>query len=176
MGLDMLRKAPNARRAPNPFLKKLALSAGQSALFNAYLAQRMADGLLGRVLPGDVMGKLPFGGIFTVDDLAAEQSRFDRREIVTQGPIFGTKMFPAKDDAAKREADILAEHGFSRDTFAGFGKLLQGTRRHNVIYFDDLAVAAAPAGVLLSFTLPAGSYATVLLREVMKSAVLADEN
>lgn len=171
IGLDMLLKTPGARPVRNPFLKKLSLSAVQSALFNAYLARRMADGLDAKVLPGDVMGKLPFGGIFTAEDVVAEQARFDRREIVTQGPIFGTKMFPAKDEAAAREATLLEGFGFSRATFAGFGKLVLGTRRHNRIYLDDLVHEPAPEGVRLSFTLPAGSYATVLLREIMKTEV-----
>jgi len=171
IGLDMLLKTPGARPVRNPFLKKLSLSAVQSALFNAYLAKRMADGLDAKVLPGDVMGKLPFGGIFTAEDVAAEQARFDRREIVTQGPIFGTKMFPAKDEAAAREAALLEGFGFSRATFAGFGKLVLGTRRHNRIYLDDLVHEPATEGVRLSFTLPAGSYATVLLREIMKTEV-----
>jgi tRNA pseudouridine13 synthase len=34
---------------------------------------------------------------------------------------------------------------------------------------DDLAAAVEPEGVRLSFTLPAGSYATVLLREITKN-------
>ena len=46
-----------------------------------------------------------------------------------------------------------------------------GTRRHNLVYLDDLTAGWEPAGLRLSFTLPAGSYATVLLREVMKAAV-----
>ena len=54
------------------------------------------------------------------------------------------------------------------EAFRGFGKLLSGTRRHNLIYLDDLTAAREAEGVRLSFTLPAGSYATVLLREVMK--------
>ncbi len=176
MGLDMLLRTPGARPVRNAFLKKLSLSAVQSALYNAYLAHRMADGLLGRVLRGDVMGKLPFGGIFTADDLAAEQPRFERRETVTQGPIFGSKMFPSKDEAAAREKFVLEEFGFSRDTFAGFGKMLQGTRRHNLIYVDDLTSETTPEGVRLAFTLPAGSYATVLLREIMKTDVATEEN
>ena len=131
----------------------------------------MADGLLRRVQVGDVMGKLPFGGIFTAEDEAAEQARFERREIVTQGPIFGTKMFPARDPAAGREAAVLNEFRLSRESFRGFGKLVQGTRRHNLVYVDDLASEPADGGVVLSFTLPAGSYATMLLREVMKTEV-----
>ena len=55
---------------------------------------------------------------------------------------------------------------------AQFGKLLQGTRRHNLVYLDDLGAAVEPEGVRLTFTLPAGSYATVLLRELTKSPEL----
>jgi tRNA pseudouridine13 synthase len=35
------------------------------------------------------------------------------------------------------------------------------------VWVDDLAGACEPEGVRLTFTLPAGSYATVLLRELM---------
>ena len=58
----------------------------------------------------------------------------------------------------------------------GFGKLVQGTRRHNLVYVDDVSAAVEAEGVRLAFTLPAGSYATVLLREVMKTGTAeADE-
>jgi tRNA pseudouridine13 synthase len=172
MGLDLIRTGKGPR---NPFVRKLSLSAAQSALFNAYLTRRMADGLMRRVLIGDVMGKLPFGGIFFVDDEAAEQARFDRRETVTQGPIYGTKMFPSRGPAAEREADVLTKYGLSRESFAGFGKLVQGTRRHNLVYLADMTSEPAEGGVVLAFTLPAGSYATGLLREIMKSEVGDDE-
>jgi tRNA pseudouridine13 synthase len=165
-------RRPNLR---NPFLRKLALSAVQSGLFNLCLARRLADGLLRRVLAGDVMAKWPFGGMFTVEDVAAEQARFDRRETVTAGPIFGRKTFPARHEAAGREAAALAEAGLNSASFARTGKLLQGTRRHNLVYVDDLSSTLEPEGVRLTFTLPAGSYATVLLRELMKEQLQEDE-
>jgi tRNA pseudouridine13 synthase len=40
---------------------------------------------------------------------------------------------------------------------------------------SDLAAALEPDGIRLSFTLPAGSYATVLLREIMKSNADAED-
>ena len=43
--------------------------------------------------------------------------------------------------------------------------------QESLIYIDDLAAQSVEAGVRLTFTLPAGSYATVLLREVMKTPV-----
>jgi tRNA pseudouridine13 synthase len=168
IGLALLRGEKTERRV-NPFLKKLALSAGQAAMFNHYLARRVTDGLLRRVLPGDVMAKYPFGGMFVAEDVAAEQARFDGREIVSAGPIFGRKTFPARGEAAQREAGVLAAFGLQPRSFAGFGKLVQGTRRHNLVYLDDLQADAVAEGVRLSFSLPAGSYATILLREMMKS-------
>src|SRR5204863_587531 len=59
LGLALLRR--EAVRRPNPFLFKLALSAAQSVFFNDYLDRRLTDGLLRRVLPGDVMAKWPAG-------------------------------------------------------------------------------------------------------------------
>jgi tRNA pseudouridine13 synthase len=163
------------RHFRNPFLRKLALSAVQSALFNQYLGQRLSADLLRRVLHGDVMAKWPQGGMFSAEDVGTEQARFERREIVTAGPIFGRKTFPAKHEAAEREMAILAENGLSRESFSPFGKLLQGSRRHNLVYVDDLTAVAQLATVQLTFVLPAGSYATVLLRELMKSPLPCDE-
>lgn len=167
LGMALLRGEPAKVR--NPFLRKLALSAAQSLLFNDYLARRLTDGLLRTVLAGDVMAKWPAGGMFTAEDVPTEQARFDRRETVTAGPMFGRKTFPAHGPAAEREAAVLATAGLAAKSFAGFGKLLMGTRRHNLVYVEDLSAAWEPDGLRLTFTLPAGSYATVLLREVMKA-------
>jgi tRNA pseudouridine13 synthase len=174
LGMALLRGEKPSRR-PNPFLKKLALSAVQSCLFNDYLARRMQDGLLRTVLPGDVLAKWPAGGMFVAEDVAREQTRFDSREVVSAGPIFGRKTFTAAGMAAEREAQILQGAGLAAQSFAGFGKLVQGTRRHNLVYIDDLAATREADGVRLTFSLPAGSYATVLLREVMKNDVSAEE-
>jgi tRNA pseudouridine13 synthase len=182
LGLALLRHEPPpvsaAGRKPNfknPFLRKLALSAAQAALFNHYLARRLSDGLMRTVLPGDVMAKWPFGGMFVAQDVAREQARFDARETVPAGPIFGRKTFAARAAAAEREAAVLSDAGLSPTAFAGFGKLVQGTRRHNLVYIDDLTAAAEPDGVRLAFTLPAGSYATVLVREITKGNVVAGD-
>lgn len=169
LGMSMLRG--ERVRAPNPFLRKLGLSAAQSLLFNEYLARRMNDGLLRTVLSGDVMTKWPAGGMFTAEDVPTEQARFDRREIVSAGPMFGRKMFPAKSAAAEREATVLEASGLTIQSFSGFGKLVEGTRRQNLVYVEGLSATRDEHGLRLSFTLPAGSYATVLLREVMKSEV-----
>lgn len=168
LGLALVRGETPERKVRNPFLKKLALSAVQSAIFNHYLGQRLTDGHFRRVLPGDVMAKYPFGGMFVAEDVAREQARFDAREIVSAGPMVGRKTFPARAEAAAREAATLAACELTTAQFAGFGKLLQGTRRHNMVYLDDLTCEETAAGPRFTFSLPAGSYATVLLCELMK--------
>jgi tRNA pseudouridine13 synthase len=130
----------------------------------------MRDGFYRTVHLGDVMAKWPFGGMFVVKDAVAEQNRFDARETVTAGPMFGKKTYPAEGPAAEREEAVLRDNGLSRNSFGGFGKLVLGTRRHNLIYIADLAAEWEADGLRLNFTLPAGSYATVLLREVMKKS------
>jgi tRNA pseudouridine13 synthase len=172
LGLQCL--AGKAPRRVRPFLFRFALSAVQSLLFNDYLARRMRDGLFRTVLDGDVMTKWPFGGMFVAKDVPAEQARFDARETVTAGPMFGKKTYPAEGPAAEREAAVLNDNGLSINSFGGFGKLVLGTRRQNLIYIDDLTAAWEPDGLRLGFTLPAGSYATVLLAEVMKTDIAAD--
>jgi tRNA pseudouridine13 synthase len=174
MGLALLHGEPV--RVRNPFLRKLALSAGQSVLFNHYLAQRMADGLLRQVLPGDVMARWPVGGLFVVADQAVEQVRCDNRETVPAGPMFGKKMYPATQAEAQiREAQVLVDAGLTQAAFHAFGKLLPGARRRILVYLEDLVAQQEAEGVRVTFTLPAGSYATVLLRELMHITIDEEE-
>ena len=158
-----------------PFVYKFALSAVQSFLFNDYLGRRMLDGLFRAVLSGDVMMKWPFGGLFVAEDVPTEQQRFDARETVTGGPMFGKRTFATAGIAAEREATVLADHKLSEKSFDGFGQLMGGTRRHNLIYIDDLTSEWQAEGLRLKFTLPSGCYATVLLREIMKAETDGEE-
>lgn len=169
--------SPDGRKTNwrSPFLRRLALSAAQAGLFNHCLGRRLVDGFYRCVLPGDVLAKWPFGGLFVTENVAKEQERFDAGEIVTAGPIFGRKLFRAASEAAAREAATLTEFGLSASSFSEFGKLLQGTRRHNLVYPTNLSAAMEDVGLRLSFTLPAGSYATVLLRELMKTELVDEE-
>lgn len=170
--LGMRLLADDSFRLPGPtsrhrFLRKLAIGAAQGVLFNACLDQRVRDGLIRRVLDGDAMFKLS-GGIFYVTDQSVEQARFDRRETVHAGPLFGKKMFAAHGAAAEREAEIQRAFGVTRDRLHAFGKLLSGGRRANVLYASEFESRAGPDGIEFRFSLPAGGYATVLLDEFMK--------
>jgi len=172
IGLALLQGQADPRVEQRRFLRKLSLSAVQSWLYNRYLAERIQRGWLHCVLMGDVMHQRPQGGLFVAEDIPAVQARFERREVVHTGPIYGRRMFAAQHQAAQLETEILRQAGLDPSLFHAFGKLLLGTRRDNIVYLDDLQAVVEGSDVVLTFTLPAGSYATVLLREIMK----ADQN
>ena len=172
LGLDLLagrttpRKLPPARRR---FLLRLALSAVQSELFNAALADRIRDGLADRVLPGDVMQVVESGGVFIAEDAAAEQARFDAGEVVTTGPMFGPKMKAPAGEAAEREARVLGQRELTAAAFEKFSKLTSGTRRAYFVRPRRIEVSPESDRLRVTFELPSGAYATSLLRELMKS-------
>ncbi|HET6344551.1 MAG TPA: tRNA pseudouridine(13) synthase TruD, partial [Myxococcota bacterium] len=170
MGLRALHgeAVPELDRPGAGSLRRLALSSVQSALFNEVLSARLADGLLHTVLPGDVLQVCASGGPFVTDDVAREQTRFDAREVVLAGPMFGPKMRQATGVARAREDAVLTGHGLSLDDFARHGKLLLGTRRPLIMWPEGLTCAATADGLRLQFTLPAGAYATTVLRELIR--------
>lgn len=170
-GLELLRgtrlpgSIPGARRK---FLLRLSLSAVQSALFNTLLANRLQAGRLHTVAAGDVMQVTASGGPFVVEDREVEQLRFDNRETVLSGPIFGPKMKSAAGASGADEARVLAAAELPPDAFLKFANLTPGTRRPLLIWPTDLQLAVHPDGLKLECTLPSGSYATILLREFQK--------
>lgn len=150
---------------------RFLISALQSALFNDWLTARLADGLYRRALAGDVMHKRQ-GGMFECTEPEVDTPRIAAGEIVPTGPMFGVAMrAPAAGSAAaEREAAILAAHGLAIADFAPVKAIAEGARRDAAIAVTDAAVREGEsAGTLeLEFSLPAGAYATVVMREIMK--------
>ncbi len=171
LGFDLLRgeKVPeDIHPARRRFLLKLALSAAQSVLFNQALATRLLTGHLHQVIAGDVLQVAASGGVFVCEDVAADQPRFDSREVLPTGPMFGPKMKLAAGTVAEHEAQLLEKSGLTVEHFSRFPDLTSGTRRPYLILPGDLEVQQEAAGLRFRFTLPSGSYATILLREFQK--------
>jgi tRNA pseudouridine13 synthase len=85
--------------------------------------------------------------------------------------MFGVSMRAAVGDAAPREAAILSGAGLAPDAFAKVAQIAEGTRRDASISVKESGVRTLAEGVLeIRFALPAGAYATSVLREVMKAA------
>jgi tRNA pseudouridine13 synthase len=166
---------PEARRASRDrFLRRLSISAYQAALFNRWLAERMQDGIFATAIRGDVLKKLDTGGIFTCEDPAADGPRVERFEVSPAGPMFGHKLRPAAADALLREERILAAEGLTLDGFARGGGEAEGTRRAARLRVE-VALEPLPDGYRATFELPKGSYATVVLRELVKGEAALPE-
>jgi len=152
----------------NRWLRRFLISSYLSYLCNRYLAERVRRDLFIKLLHGDLAKKHNTGGVFTVEDTAAEQPRFDAGEISFTAPIFGYKMRESKYEAKELEDVIFTGSGITVDQLHQIGA--EGTRRLGRI-LPDITVQKHPEGITLSFTLPAGAYATVVLREFMKDDV-----
>jgi tRNA pseudouridine13 synthase len=152
-------------RLPSVRQRKLLISAFSSLLFNLTLKDRMERDLFAKLLPGDIAKKHDTGGLFLVSDPAKEQPRADRLEISATGPIWGKKMKRARDEAGGLEESILTSQGLTPDVF----HKQPGSRRALRVVLKELTMQPESEGLRLEFFLPKGSYATVLLDEIMKT-------
>jgi tRNA pseudouridine13 synthase len=157
------------RPPSKPFLRKLFVSTLQSALFNLWLGARVERGELGCALEGDVLRKEETGGLFTSVDPMLDSERVDAWEISPTGPMFGARMRSAVGEALSRETAVLSECGVTPEHFARVERFGEGTRRPARARVSDVEQRREGDDLVLSFTLPRGSYATVLLSELTKT-------
>ncbi len=162
--------------------RRLLVSSLQSLLFNQVLARRLAPGGPGlrRLLGGEVLERADSGGLFVSEEDAVDGERLARGELVVTGPICGPRMpLPRAGSAARAlEEEVFAAQGVAPESFAALGRLARGGRRACAVPVEAVAVEAVslpgeagappPPALRLRFTLPAGAYATTLLREVCK--------
>ena len=161
------REALMGKGPREKWLRKLLLSAYQSALFNAWLVERIRNGWFETVLQGDLAKKTDTGGLFEVEDAAVESERFRERKITYTGPIYGAKMRWATGKPGDLEQEVLSSEGVSVETLNR--ARLNGSRRTARLFVGDLEIEEHPRGVCFTFSLPKGAYATTLMREFMKS-------
>lgn len=172
VGLAIVRGLSRGGHAGPPRQRRLMVSALQSELFNRWLAARIADGLYREVLLGDILQKRASGGMFLSTEPEIDLPRLRSGELVVTGPMFGTAMRAPPDGtpAHVREAAILAPLGLGPVSFHGVRAIAEGTRRAAAIAIADPAVTeVAPDAIRVTFALPAGAYATSILREIQKT-------
>lgn len=156
-------KVPGGRRLQTFFLSSL-----QSHLFNWNLKRRIESGFFHMVLEGDRAQKHDTGGMFLVEDAIRECERAARLEISPALPLHGRKVRYSAGQAGKLEQDILDHFGLSRNDLRSLGV---GARRISRVRISDISLKAKNCGYTVGFTLPSGSYATCLLRELVKPEI-----
>ena len=155
------------------------LSAARSFLFNAVLAQRVQAGTWDAAMEGDAMilnGTRSFFVPETVDDTI--RRRLAEGDIHPSGPLWGRGELPTRAATRALEQAVADEHP---DLARGLERagLDQERRALRVIPQDLQAEWLDDTSLQLSFGLPAGTYATALLRELATyttASHLGDEN
>lgn len=170
--IDWLRRPPAPRRKQSRFHEKLFPSVLQAEVFNRYLTARYELGFE-RLVQGEVVRLAGSGSVFVVDDPEQEQPRLQSGDLVLTGPIFGPRAVNARHRAAELEAQAIGALGLDEAQLDRLGKAARGTRRDAWLALDDLTLEPLEAtSFRVSFTLPAGSYATQLVRELTGGAWL----
>jgi tRNA pseudouridine13 synthase len=164
----LLGRGPRER-----WLKRFLLSAYQAALFNVWLIERIRRGWFERLLTGDIAKKTDTGGLFEVMEAAVELPRFQKGEITYTGPIYGTRMRWASGEPGALERMVLETAEVTTEMLRR--ARLDGSRRPARLFLSDLSIELRSNGLLFTFTLPKGAYATTLLREFMKTEVALPE-
>lgn len=149
-------------------LKSMLLSAVRSQLFNELLSTRVSDGSWRQMIPGDVMIVAGGRGQFPADD--ADElliARTEAQEIHPSGPLCGLagRSLQASAKAAEIEHAVLLDQQFWLQGLERFG--LEQGRRPLRLKVQSLQWQMTDEVLRLSFSLPAGSYATTVLRELV---------
>jgi len=160
----------------HPGDKKFLVSVLQSSIFNELCAARlmMPEGLAS-IVHGDVVKKDDTGGLFVAEDLSEVQARALRFEVSATGPMFGASMRRAEHEAAAEEDAALLRHGLDEEKLARFARFGEGTRRPYRLRVRGYDGEGEPQArleggdLLLRFWLPAGAYATTLVRELVRA-------
>ncbi len=153
-------------------LRRLWLSALQSRLFNDVVAARIQS--LGKLLPGDLAYLHANGACFHVEDVAVEQPRADAWEISPTGPLLGFRMTMPTGESLAAEQTVYDKYKLSAQDFKRDSRdSAKGARRPLRVRPTETTLAGGVdehgSHVTVAFTLPAGSFATTLLRELMKT-------
>jgi tRNA pseudouridine13 synthase len=163
----LINKRGNTARATRsvPYkMRKFFISAYQSELFNRLLAGRLDT--LDQLISGDLAWIHAKGAVFDVRAPEIEQPRADALEISPSGPLFGFKMTMPRGAPGEMEQQILDQESLTLEDWRAVK--VKGARRplrfplhESRLWYDD--------GLMVSFTLPPGCYATVVMDEIMKS-------
>ena len=104
-----------------------------------------------------------------------QQPRCDALEVSPTGPLFGKRMTEPTGAPGELERRVLGASGLSTEQMrVRDGTKLDGARRPLRVPLAEAAVGAGEddrgAYIRLTFTLPPGSYATCVTREICKPA------
>lgn len=157
-----------AKKPPKRTLCSLYLSATRSYLFNEVLSARLGAGIWNRVQTGDWLMLEGSHSIFPAvdEDEHVLIQRLAMGDVHITGPLFGSGHECVEGFTGEFERKIAAQHTDLIEGLQRFG--LQHQRRALRVIPAELCWRQSNMHVLeLVFELPAGAYATCVLREIV---------
>ena len=140
------------------------LSAARSEIFNLIVSKRLELNLAQQILVGDVLQLNGSHSWFVVDeseDLAQLQQRLAQQDVLLTAPLIGEE----EKSAVDFENEIFAQH---QALFALMRQeRMKAARRPILMQPQHFQWQFEPNGLRLQFALPAGGYATALIRELV---------
>jgi len=146
--------------------RSMLLSAARSQIFNNVLAARVERGVWDTPMPGEIWSLAGSRSWFGPEPFSeALGERLARADIHPSGPLWGQGEPPTTDDAGTLEREIAAQDG---DLVAGLAAArMEQERRPLRLLPKDLRWRwLDDTSLELVFELPAGTYATVVMREL----------
>lgn len=148
--------------------RSLYLSSARSAIFNDLLSRRVEAGTWSSGLAGDVMMLDGSHSIFLAEEIDATiTQRLQIQDIHPTGPLWGTGELPTRGVVQQLEQQLQTEHPLFCRGLEEAG--LKQERRALRLPVGELSWQIEDDRLTLTFFLPAGSYATVVLRELIRS-------
>ena len=147
--------------------RSILLSAARSQIFNSVLAARVERDAWDKPLDGEIWclaGSRSWFGPEPFDEVLA--TRLAQGDIHPSGPLWGQDEPPTAADAGELERTVAAQH---RDLAEGLAaaRMDQERRPLRLLPKDLLWRWLDDETLELSFELPAGAYATVVVRELI---------
>lgn len=140
------------------------LSAARSEIFNLVVSERLKQGLAKQVLVNDILQLSGSHSWFIADeneDLNALQQRVEQNDVLLTAPLVG-EMVQA---ASELENRIVQQ--YDEITALMKQERVKPARRPLLMRAQDFSWQFEESGLRLKFYLPAGSYATALVRELV---------
>ncbi|AFJ45989.1 tRNA pseudouridine(13) synthase TruD [Shimwellia blattae] len=150
--------------------RSFALSAARSALFNQIVSERLKKTDFNQVVDGDALQLAGRGSWFVAgaDELAALQARVDSKELLITAALAGSGEPGTQREALLSEQQIMAEEPALLELLVR--ERVEAARRAMLLFPRDLAWEWwDDVTVQLNFWLPAGSFATSVVRELITS-------
>ncbi len=155
--------------------KSMILSAARSWLFNQVLSARISQQNWQTGVPGDVMQLAGSSSIFLAEDIDETiTERLNTFDVDITGPLWGRGRAANQSDSLALENAALTDWQVWQQGLEQAG--LKQERRPLRVLPQDMSWEFSEDSLLLSFFLPAGSYATAVMRELAEITDVSQRN